>query len=67
MGFMLTLATIAVIAGLLSAVIAIPIYRMKKPHAKLIAVVVVVILFPLLSWAGFVLLIVVSARQGHPF
>lgn len=67
MGFIFVLLAIAVAAGLLSAVIVIPIYRMKKPYAKLLATVVAVVLIPLLAWAGFVLLVVVSARQGHPF
>ena len=67
MEFIFMLLVIAVVAGLLSAVIVSPIYRMKKPNAKLLAAVVAVVLFPMLTWAGFVLLIVVSARQGHPF
>jgi len=67
MEFFLTIGLLALIAGMLSAAISVPVFRWKKPYARPAAVVLGIILFVFFSWAGFVLLIVVSARAGHPF
>ncbi|MDA1051417.1 MAG: hypothetical protein O3C40_13175 [Planctomycetota bacterium] len=67
MEFFLTLAALAVTAALLSGIIAVPIFRLKKPYAKPIAVVLGVILFVVFAIGGFILLLAESARRGHPF
>ncbi len=67
MAFFLTIAVLAGVAALLSALFAWPVWRLKKSYAKPAAVVLGVILFVVFSWGGFVLLIVESARRGHPF
>jgi hypothetical protein len=67
MGFFLTLAVIAAIAALLSGTIAWPLFRIRKPYAGPLAVVLGIILFVGFAWAGFVLLIVISGQNGHPF
>ena len=66
MEFFLTLAILAAVAGVLSAALAYPIFRLGKPYAKPLAVVLGLILFVVFAWAGFVLLIAESARRGHP-
>jgi hypothetical protein len=58
---------LALVASLLAAVVCVPFSRLKKPFAKPLAIVLGGVLFVFFSWAGFVLLIVVSARAGHPF
>jgi hypothetical protein len=67
MEFFLTMGLLALIAGLLSAAISVPIFRMRKSYAKPLAIVLGAVLFLFFSWAGFVLLIIISARAGHPF
>lgn len=67
MEFFLTLAVLAAVAGLLSAAIAFPIFRLRKPYAKPLAVVLGLILFVVFAIGGFILLIAESARRGHPF
>jgi hypothetical protein len=67
MQFFLTLAMIAAIAAALSGAIAWPLFRLNRPYARPLAVVLAIILFFVLSWAGFVILISESARRGHPF
>ena len=67
MEFVLTIGLLVVIACTLSAAIGVPIYRLNKPYAKPLAIVLVIISFAVFSWAGFVLLVVISARAGHPF
>jgi hypothetical protein len=65
--FFLTIAVLAGVAGLLSALVAVPVWRLKKSYAKPLAVVLGVVLFVVFTWGGFVMLIVESARRGHPF
>ena len=67
MAFFLTIAVLAGAAALLSALVAVPVWRLQKPYAKPLAVVLGVVLFVGFTWGGFVLLIVESARRGHPF
>lgn len=67
MGFFLTLGLLAAIAGLLSAAFSFPIFRLKRPYAKPVAVVFGIILFVVFAIGGFILLIAESARRGHPF
>lgn len=67
MEFFLTLAVIAAIALALSGAIAWPLFRLKKPYAKPLAVVLGIVLFFVLAGGGFVMLIIVSAQHGHPF
>lgn len=67
MAFFLTIAVLAGVAALLSALVALPIWRLRKQYAKSLAVVLGVLLFMFFTWGGFVLLIVESARRGHPF
>ena len=68
MEFLLTLVfLIGLPAALLSGAAVWPIFRMQRPYAKVIAVVVGVVLFVVFAWAAFVALIVWSAQQGHPF
>ena len=67
MEFFLTLAILAAIAALLSAVVAVPIFRLTKPYAKPLAVVLGTILFLFFWAAGVVILIAESGRRGHPF
>ena len=67
MEFFLTIAVLASVAALLSALFARPVWRLKKSYAKPLAVVMGVVLFIACTWGGFVLLIVDSARRGHPF
>lgn len=67
MEFFLTIGIIGLVAAALSGAIAVPIGRLQKPYARPAAVVLGLVLFALLSSAGFVLLIVLSARAGHPF
>lgn len=67
MEFWLTIAVLAGVAALLSALFAWPVWRLKESYAKAVAVVLGVVLFVSFSWGGFVLLIVESARRGHPF
>ena len=67
MAFFLTIAVLAGVAALLSALVAVPVWRLQKQYAKPVAVVLGVILFVVFTWGGFVLLIVESARRGHPF
>ena len=67
MEFFLTLAIIAAAAALLSAAISFPIFRLKNPYAKPVAVVLGLVLFVGFAIGGFILLIAESARRGHPF
>ena len=67
MEFFLTLAIITAIAGLLSATLVSGIFRSKHPYGKGIAVLVGLILFAALACGGVWLLIIESARRGHPF
>jgi hypothetical protein len=67
MAFFLTIAVLAGMAALLSALVAVPVWRLKTSYAKPVAAVLVVLLFVVFTWGGFVLLIVESARRGHPF
>ena len=67
MAFFLTIAVLAGVAALLSALAAVPVWRLKKQYAKPLAVVLGVLLFAVFTWGGFVMLIVESARRGHPF
>jgi hypothetical protein len=45
----------------------VPVWRLKTSYAKPVTAVLVVLLFVVFTWGGFVLLIVESARRGHPF
>jgi predicted PurR-regulated permease PerM len=67
MEFFLTIAVLAGVAALLSALFAWPVWRLKKSYAKPVAVVMGVVLFVVFTSGGFILLIVESARRGHPF
>ena len=67
MEFFLTLAIISAVAALLSIAMVFPIFRWKRPFTKLIAVMVGLILFLSLTWAGVVFLVAESAQRGHPF
>lgn len=67
MEFVLTIGLLVVIACTLSVVIGFPIYRLKRPYAKPLGILLAIILFVAFSWAGFVTLVVISARAGHPF
>jgi ABC-type branched-subunit amino acid transport system permease subunit len=65
--FFLTLAVIAAASALLSAAISFPIFRLKKPYAKPVAVVLGLVLFVVFAIGGFIWLLAESARRGHPF
>ena len=68
MEFLMTMVfLIGLPAALLSGATVFPVYRLQKPYAKVMAVVVGVVLFLVFAWAAFVALIIWSARQGAPF
>lgn len=67
MEFFLTLSILAAVAAVLSAGIAVPVFRLNNRSAKPIAVVLGVLLFVFFAGAGFVILIIESGRRGHPF
>ena len=55
------------VAALLSAGIAVPIFRLKRSYSKPLAVALGVVLFLFFWAASFVILIIESGRRGHPF
>ena len=67
MEFFLTLAVIAVVAGLLSTAIVAGIFRSNQPYGKVIAILFGLIMFAALACGGVWLLIYESAHRGHPF
>jgi hypothetical protein len=64
MEFFLTSALIAVFAAALSAGFSVPNGRLQKPYAGPLAIVLGLVLFVFFTGAGFVLLVIVSARAG---
>ena len=67
MEFFITLGGIALVAALPSGLIAMLIWRMKKPYSKPLALASAIVLFIACCWAAFVSIIVISGRMGHPF
>jgi len=64
MQFFLTLALIAFAS---SRAIAFPIWRLTKPNAQPLAIVVGILLFLFLYWAEFVIPVAENARRGARF
>lgn len=54
-------------AMLISGLIVTPLFRLKKPYVKPLAIVVGVVLSGVFAWIFFVLMIIGSAQLGHPF
>ena len=56
-----------IVIGFLSVTVGVWISRRPISYAKLLAVFVGILLFVVLTWASFVAVVIVAAKQGHPF
>jgi hypothetical protein len=67
MALLITLGIIALVAALPSGLVAMLIWRIKKPFAKPLAIAAAIVLFLVFCWAGFIGLIVFLEGSGLEF